>query len=86
MYVIYQIQTVISTLTYFDSKVTSGTTRTKWKSTKIEMYLAEIGSVVGISRQVAEKLTMITLVVHNTYLKNIDAAFWSKVMNDCILD
>lgn len=68
---------------YFDSKIK------QVKPEKLEEYksrdiLAEIASVVGISREIAEK--------HNKHsggaqylLKNVDFKFWSKVMNDCIL-
>ena len=68
---------------YFDSK---------WRDVlpeKLEEYktrdiLAEVCSLVGTDRE--------TAVANNAHsggaqylLKNIDAAFWNKVMNDCIL-
>jgi len=69
--------------TYFDSKVNQ-VLPNKVEEYKARDILAEIGSVVGISREVAEN--------NNEHsggaqylLKNIDASFWSKVMNDCIL-
>lgn len=68
---------------YFDSKV-NDVLPDKLEEYKTRDILAEIGSVIGISRQEAE--------ANNDHsggaqylLKNIDAAFWNKVMNDCIL-
>ena len=68
---------------YFDSKVHQVLPE-KLEQYKTRDVLAEIGSVVGISRQEAE--------ANNDHsggaqylLKGIDAAFWNKVMNDCIL-
>jgi hypothetical protein len=69
--------------TYFDSKV-KDVLPTKLEEYKTRDILAEIASVVGISREIAEE--------NNEHsggaqylLKNVDAHFWSKVMNDCIL-
>jgi len=69
--------------TYFDSKV-KDVLPTKLEEYKTRDVLAEIASVVGISREIAEE--------NNEHsggaqylLKNVDAHFWSKVMNDCIL-
>jgi hypothetical protein len=68
---------------YFDSKV-KDVLPTKLEEYKTRDVLAEIASVVGISREIAEE--------NNEHsggaqylLKNVDAHFWSKVMNDCIL-
>jgi hypothetical protein len=68
---------------YFDSKV-KDVLPTKLEEYKTRDVLAEITSVVGISREIAEE--------NNEHsggaqylLKNVDAHFWSKVMNDCIL-
>ena len=68
---------------YFDSKVHQVLPEKK-EEYEARDILAEIGSVVGISRKIAEE--------NNEHsggaqylLKNIDASFWSKVMNDCIL-
>jgi hypothetical protein len=68
---------------YFDSKV-KDVLPTKLEEYKTRDILAEIASVVGISREIAEE--------NNEHsggaqylLKNVDAHFWSKVMNDCIL-
>ncbi len=68
---------------YFDSKVNQ-VLPDKVEEYKNRDILAEIGSVVGISRELAEENKD-----HSggaQYLiKGIDASFWSKVMNDCIL-
>jgi hypothetical protein len=68
---------------YFDSKVNQVLPE-KLEEYKNRDVLSEIASVIGISREIAE--------VNNDHsggaqylLKNIDATFWSKVMNDCIL-
>lgn len=68
---------------YFDSKI-GQVLPEKLEEYKGRDVLAEIASVVGISREVAE--------ANNDHsggaqylLKNVDAEFWSKVMNDCIL-
>jgi len=68
---------------YFDSKI-KDVLPEKLEEYKTRDILAEIGSVIGIGREEAEK--------NNEHsggaqylLKNIDAAFWNKVMNDCIL-
>ena len=68
---------------YFDSKIHQVLPE-KLEEYKGRDILAEIASVVGISREVAE--------ANNDHsggaqylLKNVDAEFWSKVMNDCIL-
>ena len=46
--------------------------------------LSEIGSVIGISRQLAEDNNENSGGAQYL-LKNVDVSFWSKVMNDCIL-
>jgi hypothetical protein len=68
---------------YFDSKI-SQVLPEKLEEYKGRDVLAEIASVIGISREVCE--------ANNDHsggaqylLKNVDAEFWSKVMNDCIL-
>ena len=68
---------------YFDSKVHQVLPE-KLEEYKARDILAEIASVVGISREIAE--------ANNDHsggaqylLKNVDGDFWSKVMNDCIL-
>lgn len=68
---------------YFDSKINQVLPE-KLEEYKNRDILAEIASVVGISREVCE--------ANNDHsggaqylLKNLDGDFWSKVMNDCIL-
>jgi len=68
---------------YFDSKV-KDVLPDKLEEYKTRDILAEITSVVGISREIAE--------AHNEHsggaqylIKNIDAAFWKKMMTDTIV-
>jgi hypothetical protein len=68
---------------YFDSKV-KDVLPEKLEEYKTRDILAEITSVVGISREIAE--------AHNDHsggaqylIKNIDAAFWKKMLTDCIV-
>jgi hypothetical protein len=68
---------------YFDSKVRDVLPE-KLEEYKTRDILAEIGSVIGISREEAEQKDKDSGGAQYL-LKNIDAAFWSKVMNDCIL-
>jgi hypothetical protein len=68
---------------YFDSKVEQVLPE-KLEEYKTRDVLAEIGSVVGISREEAEANNDHSGGAQY-FLKNIDTAFWSKVMNDCIL-
>jgi hypothetical protein len=68
---------------YFDSKV-KDVLPEKLEEYKTRDILAEIGSVIGISREEAEQKDKDSGGAQYL-LKNIDAAFWSKVMNDCIL-
>ena len=68
---------------YFDSKVEQ-VLPDKLEEYKTRDVLAEIGSVVGISREEAEANNDHSGGAQY-FLKNIDTAFWSKVMNDCIL-
>ena len=68
---------------YFDSKV-KDVLPEKLEEYKNRDILAEIASVIGITREIAEAN------VENSggaqyLLKNVDSSFWSKVMNDCIL-
>lgn len=67
---------------YFDSK-TKDVLPEKLEEYKTKDVLGETCSLVGITREIAEK--------HNLHsggaqylLKNIDGAFWEKVMMDCI--
>jgi len=68
---------------YFDSKV-NDVLPEKLEEYKHRDILAEIASVIGISREVAE-----ANVEHSGgaqyLLKNVDSSFWSKVMNDSVL-
>ena len=68
---------------YFDSKL-KDVLPNKLEEYKTRDILAEITSVIGISREIAE--------AHNEHsggaqylLKNIDASFWRKMINDCIV-
>jgi len=69
--------------TYFDSKVRDVIPE-KLEEYKARDILAELTSLIGIDRATCE--------ANNDHsggaqylLKNMDSAFWSKVMNDCIL-
>lgn len=68
---------------YFDSKV-KDVLPEKLEEYKTRDILAEIGSVVGISREEAVEKDKDSGGAQYL-LKNIDAAFWNKVMNDCIM-
>ena len=68
---------------YFDSKI-SQVLPEKLEEYKTRDILSEICSVIGIDRETAE--------INNLHsggaqylLKNVDATYWSKVMNDCLL-
>jgi hypothetical protein len=68
---------------YFDSKINQVLPE-KLEEYKTRDILAELCSIIGITREIAEK--------NNDHsggaqylLKNIDSNFWSKVMNDSIL-
>lgn len=69
--------------TYFDSKINQ-VLPDKLEEYKNRDILGEVCSIIGINREIAE--------VNNLHsggaqylLKNVDAYYWSKVMNDCIL-
>lgn len=69
--------------TYFDSKIH------QVKPDKLEEYktrdvLAELTSLIGISREIAEANNDHSGGAQY-FLKNVDAKFWHKVMNDCII-
>ena len=68
---------------YFDSKV-KDVLPEKLEEYKTRDVLAEISSVIGISREEAVERDKDSGGAQYL-LKNIDAAFWNKVMNDCIL-
>lgn len=68
---------------YFDSKI-HDVLPEKLEEYKTRDVLAEITSLIGITREIAEANN------NNSggaqyFLKNVDANFWNKVMNDCIL-
>jgi hypothetical protein len=69
--------------TYFDSKV-KDVMPSKLEEYKNRDILAEIASVIGISREIAEANNLHSGGAQYL-LKNVDAYFWSKVMNDCLL-
>ena len=68
---------------YFDSKI-KDVLPNKLEEYKTRDVLAEIGSVVGITREEAVERNKDSGGAQYL-LKNIDANFWNKVMNDCIL-
>jgi len=68
---------------YFDSKINQVLPE-KLEEYKTRDILSEVCSIIGITREIAEK--------NNNHsggaqylLKNVDSNFWSKVMNDSIL-
>lgn len=68
---------------YFDSKIRDV------KPEKLEEYktrdiLAEVTSLIGITREVAEA-NMDHSGGAQYFLKNIGASFWEKVLNDCLV-
>ena len=68
---------------YFDSKV-KDVLPEKLEEYKTRDILAEIGSVIGISREEAVEKDKDSGGAQYL-LKNIDAAFWNKAINDCIV-
>ena len=68
---------------YFDSKVHQVLPE-KLEEYKARDVLSEIGSVIGISRQLAEDNNENSGGAQYL-IKSVDVSFWSKVMNDCIL-
>lgn len=68
---------------YFDSKV-KDVLPAKLEEYKTRDILAEVTSIIGITREVCE-VNEVNSGGAQYLLKNIDALFWSKVMNDCIL-
>lgn len=68
---------------YFDSKV-KDVRPEKLEEYKTRDILAEVTSIIGISREVCE-VNEVNSGGAQYLLKNIDASFWNKVMNDCIL-
>jgi hypothetical protein len=68
---------------YFDSKANQ-VLPDKLEEYKSRDILAEICSIIGISREIAEANNLHSGGAQYL-LKNVDSYFWSKVMNDCIL-
>lgn len=69
--------------TYFDSKVKDVLSEKKEEYKKIDV-LNGLAHEIGISREIAEKNNESSGGAQYL-LKNIDAKFWHKVMNDCIV-
>lgn len=68
---------------YFDSKI-KDVLPEKLEEYKTRDILGEIASIIGISREICEANNENSGGAQYL-LKNVDAYFWSKVMNDCIL-
>ena len=68
---------------YFDSKVHQVLPE-KLEEYKTRDILSEVTSLIGINREICEKNNLNSGGAQYL-LKNTDANFWSKVMNDCIL-
>ena len=68
---------------YFDSKI-KDVLPEKLEEYKNRDILAELTSLIGITREIAEANNDHSGGAQY-FLKNIDSDFWKKVMNDCIL-
>ena len=68
---------------YFDSKV-KDVLPDKLEEYKTRDVLAELTSLVGINREIAEANNDHSGGAQY-FLKNVDSEFWKKVMNDCII-
>jgi len=68
---------------YFDSKI-NDVLPNKLEEYKTRDVLGELTSIIGINREICEDNNDHSGGAQY-FLKNVDAAFWSKVMNDCIL-
>jgi hypothetical protein len=68
---------------YFDSKI-KDVLPAKLEEYKTRDVLAEITSLIGINREIAEANNEHSGGAQY-FLKNVDANFWKKVMNDCIV-
>jgi hypothetical protein len=68
---------------YFDSKVRDVLPEKLEEYKKIDV-LNETASIVGINREICEKNNLHSGGAQYL-LKNVDAAFWNKVYNDCML-
>jgi len=68
---------------YFDSKI-KDVLPDKLEEYKTRDVLGEITSIIGINREICEANNLNSGGAQY-FLKNLDATFWSKVMNDCVL-
>jgi len=68
---------------YFDSKI-KDVLPEKLEEYKTRDILAELGSIIGITREIAEANNDNSGGAQYL-LKGVDANFWAKVMNDCII-
>jgi hypothetical protein len=68
---------------YFDSKI-KDVLPEKLEEYKTRDVLAELASLVGINREIAEANNEHSGGAQY-FLKNVDSDFWKKVMNDCVL-
>ena len=68
---------------YFDSKI-KDVLPEKLEEYKTRDVLAELTSLIGINREIAEANNDHSGGAQY-FLKNVDSEFWKKVMNDCIL-
>lgn len=68
---------------YFDSKI-KDVLPEKLEEYKTRDILLELTSLIGINREIAEANNDHSGGAQY-FLKNIDAGFWEKVMNDCII-
>ena len=68
---------------YFDSKV-KDVLPEKLEEYKQMDVLAQLGSLIGITRETAEN-NKLNSGGAQYLLKNVDGAFWNKVLNDCII-
>ena len=68
---------------YFDSKI-KDVLPEKLEEYKARDILGELTSIIGINREICEANNENSGGAQYL-LKNVDAYFWSKVMNDCIL-
>jgi hypothetical protein len=68
---------------YFDSKIRDVLPE-KLEEYKTRDILEELTSIIGISREICET-NELNSGGAQYLLKNIDASFWNKVMNDCIV-
>ena len=68
---------------YFDSKI-KDVLPEKLEEYKNRDILAELTSLIGINREIAEANNLNSGGAQY-FLKNVDSSFWYKVMNDCLI-